>query len=250
MVEYKKKKLILQSGGTRNYYYKVSSDGKKKQVSKNEYLEKKGGTNNKNKENNERRLSLMQSFNNLSNHINNSNSKKILSNQILLKLKFTNLNSILEFISTILKKKTLEKPSVKLILNNLVEEFKKNWSEYISKFYDEIKALNTNDTISLLERLLNFGIEYREYFFKDEYVSFIIMKLIRQIYFRIRRGEIIVPDTFKFKGVFDAVLHTSSQWNNNNAKPSTDNNISDPFNRFAKHLLRSCYNNSSAPQNQ
>lgn len=241
MVEYKKKKLILQSGGTRNYYYKVSSDGKKKQVSKNEYLEKKGGTIN---ENNKLRFSLMNSFNKFSKN-NIDNYKKLLSSQIV-ELKFTNLNSILKFISTILRKTILEKPSVQLILKNLVEEFKKNWSEYINKFYNEIDALNQDSIISLLEELLNFGIKYREYFFKDEYVRFIIMKLIRKIYLRIIKKEIKVPDTFKFKGIFDHVLRTSSQWNNNNTNQYTDQNISDPYNRFAKHLLVNCYRNSSA----
>ena len=187
----------------------------------------------------------MKSFNKLSNNKNNSNFKKILSNQID-ELKFTDLNSFLKFISTILTEKTLEQPSVKLILSKLAEKFKENWSEYIQKFYDEIKGLNQDDTISLLERLLNFGIIHREYFFNDKYVRFIIMKLIRAIYLRIIREEIKVSNTFKFKSIFDSVLHTSSQWNNN-AKPYTDQNISDPQNRFAKHLLVNCYKNSSTP---
>ena len=73
------------------------------------------------------------------------------------------------------------------------------------------------------------------------------MKLIREIYLRIIRKEIKVPDTFKFIGVFGSVLNTSSRWNNN-AKPYTDENISDPQNRFAKHLLVNCYKNCDATQ--
>jgi hypothetical protein len=244
MVEYKKKKLTLQSGGTRNYYYKVSSDGKKKQVSKNEYLKQKGGTNIETKQNYDLLQQLMNVLHRLG---NNNNNKSTVVNQIVGLVVKKDLNSFLEFISTILREEKLEDPSVKLILSKLAEEFKKNWSEYIQKFYDEINCLNQNATMKLLERLLNFGIIYREYFFKDKYVRFIIMKLIREIYFRIIiRKQIKMPDDkFEFKGVFDDVLRSSSEWENN---PYTDNNISDPANRFAKQLLITCYRNSGAPQ--
>jgi hypothetical protein len=229
MVEYKKKKLILQSGGTRNYYYKVSSDGKKKQVSKNEYLEKKGGTIN---ENNKTLtlLALKEAYKKLSFH-ENKNYKGVLYKQIkdleLQILKNSDLNALLKFINSILEKiEWDEKEMHEEILKILADEFRLGHTQYINKISAEINALRQEDTIKLLERLVNFGEIYKnkKKILNDKTTSFIIMKLIEVIILRIARNKITVPNIY-YNRIFDMphdeVNSKKSQYNNNNQSLQT-----------------------------
>lgn len=232
MVEYKKKKLILQSGGTRNYYYKVSSDGKKKQVSKNEYLEKKGGTT---KENNELRLSLMRTFNKVSKNNNaNAYNKQTLSNQIV-KLEFTNLNSILEFISTILREEILEKPSVQLILNKLAENLRKNWTVLDV----DIPLLNKDELIECLVTVLDF-VATKKVTTGD--IRFIIQKIIRQIFIQIRDRQIIIPASLGNRniGVYKSLFEDEKNVYNTK-KFQKSNYVKDEMDSFASRLMHSVF---------
>ena len=243
MVEYKKKKLILQSGGTRNYYYKVISDGKKKQVSKIEYLEKKGGTIN---ENNNLLLSLMEVSNKLNNN-ENKNYKKLLSNQIeelVFKKfkKFTDLNSILEFISTILREGTLEKPIVNLILKKLAENLKENWTELQQVLKNDINIFTNDELIKCLVRLLDFVATKKVT--KDD-IRFIIQKIIREIFIKIRDNTIIIPDSLGNRNisVYKRLFEVEKvAYNTNKLQIST--HVKDKMDRFAYGLMYSVYRNT------
>lgn len=236
MVEYKKKKLILQSGGTRNYYYKVSSDGKKKQVSKSEYLEKKGGTkkeNNeeKNEENNKLRLSLMDFFIRLNKNKNNMNAnyKKILSNQIV-KLEFNSLYGILKLISTILEKYTLENPIVKLILEQLAEVVKRNWTALDEK----IVELTNEKLIECLVRLLDF-VATKKVTTGD--IRDIIQKIIRKILMQIINRRIIIPDSIGNRDISVYKNFFKIEQNIYTTKFKKSNNVEDETDRFARGLM-------------
>ena len=210
MVEYKKKKLILQSGGTRNYYYKVSSNGKKKQVSKNEYLEKKGGSEHDELSvNNTIKLinNLKEVYYRLNNHDNN-NSKKIVFDQIIAErkkiLEKNGLDALIEFIDSRFKldnedykKKLKEVEMHEKISKKLADDFYAPYTQYTHKIDEEINALSQQDTIKLLEILVNYRLRYSTTYKKteDKNVIFIILKLILKILILAEKGEITLQNS-------------------------------------------------------